>query len=136
MLADLIFTIDLRMLVYTAALSLVLWIPYMLVAMGKRGIGAVAGYPTGRYDDLPEAAQRAQRAHANLVENLAPFAVLVLVAHVSGSANETTALGAQLFFWARVVQAAVHIFGVPWLRTAAFLAGWVGNLLIFWQILY
>lgn len=28
MLADLVLTIDLRMLVYTAALSLVLWIPY------------------------------------------------------------------------------------------------------------
>ena len=136
MLADLIFTTDLRMLVYSSALSLVLWMPYTLVAMGARGVGGVAGYPTGRYDDLPESAQRAQRAHANLVENLAPFAVLVLVAHVSGSANETTALGAQLFFWARVVQAAVHIAGVPWLRTFAFLAGWVGNLLIFWQILY
>lgn len=136
MLADLIFTTDLRMLVYSTALCLVLWIPYTLVAMGARGVAGVAGYPTGRYDDLPEAAQRAQRAHVNLVENLAPFAVLVLVAHVSGSANETTALGAQLFFWARVVQAAVHIAGVPWVRTASFLAGWVGNLLIFWQILY
>ncbi len=116
MLADLVFTTDLRLLVYSAALCLVLWIPYTLVAMGARGISGVAGYPTGRYDDLPEAAQRAQRAHMNLVENLAPFAILVLVAHLTGSANETTMLGARLFFWARVVQAAVHIFGVPWLR--------------------
>jgi uncharacterized MAPEG superfamily protein len=45
-----------------------------------------------------------------------------------------TALGAALFFWARIVQAVVHIAGVPWVRTLAFAVSWVGLLLIFLQI--
>lgn len=135
MSAEIALTVDLRMLVYSAFLSLILWMPYMLAAMGARGVGRVAGYPTGGYADLPDWAQRAHRAHLSLVENIVPFAALVLVAHMTGAANEATALGARLFFWARVVQAAVHIAGVPWLRTIAFLVGWVGNLIIFWQIL-
>ena len=87
-------------------------------------------------DDLPAWAQRCHRAHMNLVENLAPFAVLVLVAHVLGISNAMTVLGAQLFFWARIAQTVVMIAGIPWLRTLAFAAGLLGNLLILGQILY
>ena len=70
----------------------------------------------------------------NLTENLVPFAALVLIAHAIGAVGELTALGARLFFWARLAQVAVHIAAIPWLRTLAVLVGWVGNLIIFWQI--
>ena len=131
---EMVLTDDLRWLAYSALLALILWIPYMLAAMGKRGPGRVAGYPTGNYTDLPDWAQRGHRAHLNLIENLAPFAALVLVANVAGSANETTALAAQVFFWARLVQAVVHIAGIPWVRTVAFVLAWLACLAILWQI--
>ena len=92
----------------------------------------------GYMDDPPESpawAKRALRVHLNFVENLAPFATLVLVAHVAGLANETTALGAAIFFWARVVHAAVFYAAVPWLRTVAFAVSWVGMAIIFVEII-
>ena len=52
------------------------------------------------------------------------------------SLHAATAFALRLFFRARVVQAVVHMLGVPWLRTLAFLAGWVGSLIILWRILY
>ena len=125
---------EFRMLAYSAFLCLVLWIPYILAAMQARGLAAVAGYPTGDYGDLPDWAQRAQRAHMNLVENLVPFAALVLLAQISGQASAATAFGAALFFWARLGHAIVHIAGVPWARTIAFAVAWVGNLIIFWEV--
>ena len=133
--ADLVLTPELRLLTYSAFLCLLLWMPYTVTGLIKRGVKGVAGYPTGIYSDLPELGQRAQRAHMNLIENLAPFAALVIVAHLTGAANEATLLGARLFFWARIVQAAVHIAGVPGVRTVAFVVGWIGNLIIFWEIL-
>ncbi len=129
-------SVDLRYLVYTALLSLLIWIPYVAANAATKGVGRAMGYPTAEYGDLAEWAQRTYRAHMNLVENLVPFAALVLVAHVIGAANELTALGARLFFWGRIVQIAVQILGVPWLRTLAFLVGWIGNLIILVQILY
>lgn len=129
-----VLTADLRYLAYSALLALILWIPYILAAMGKRGVGRVAGYPTGNYTDLPDWAQRSHRTHKNLVENLAPFAALVLIAHVAGAANETTALAATVFFWARLIQAVVHIAGIPWVRTGAFVVGWLACLAILWQV--
>ncbi len=131
----LLLSVELRYLAYTALLSLLLWIPYIVSEIGTRGLSRAVGYPTGFYDDLPAWAQRCHRAHMNLVENLVPFAALVLIAHVAGVASDLTALGARLFFWARIVQTVVHIAGIPWLRTLAFAAGWIGNLMIFWAIM-
>ena len=60
-----------------------------------------------------------------------PFAALVLVSHLAGAANETTALGARLFLGS-APSGHLHFTAVPWLHTAAFVASWVGNLIIFW----
>ena len=68
--------------------------------------------------ELPDWVVRANRTHINLVENLPSFAALVLVAHVAGAANGTTAAAAAVFFWARLAHALVFLFGIPYLRTA------------------
>ncbi len=69
-----------------------------------------------------------------MVENLAPFSTVVLVAHVAQISSGMTVAGAALFFYARLIHAIVFIFAVPWLRTLAFVAGWVGILLVFLEI--
>jgi len=46
-----------------------------------------------------------------------------------------TALGAQLFFWARLAYAAIYIAGIPWARTAAFVVSAAGLVLILIQLL-
>ena len=79
-------------------------------------------------------AGRAQRAHRNMLENLALFAALVLIVVVSGKSNSTTLLGAQIFVWARLVYAFVYVAGIPWLRTAVWGVSVVGLLLIFFQL--
>ncbi len=85
---------------------------------------------------MPTKEQRAQKAHTNLIENLAPFAALVLIAHVTQQTSALTVTGAALFFYARLVHAIVYIIGVPWIRTLAFLAGWVGILLVFLEVIF
>ena len=128
-------TTDLTMLVWTGLLCLLLPTTYLVGRMQVPG-GLAWGFGN-RDSDLavPAWAGRAYRAHLNLLENLAPFAILVLVAHVAGRANAQTALGATLFFWARVGHAAVYIAGIKYLRTAVFFVGTAGELLILGQLL-
>ena len=127
---------DMRLLAYTALVCILMWIPYILAAIKTFGLKRMAGaYPTPNYSALPQWAQRLNRAHMNLVENIGPFAVLVIVAQLVGAANPMTALGVRLFFWARLAQIAAHTAGVPWLRTLFFVVGWVGNLIILAQII-
>lgn len=124
---------DLLYLTLSAGLCAILWVPYILSRIMTWGLVDAVGYPASP-PELPAWARRATRVHANMVENLAPFAALVLVAHVAGLANETTALGAVIFFWARVVHAVVFTLGIPWLRTLAFVVSWVGMLMIFIEL--
>lgn len=127
-------TTDLMMLAWSAALCALLWVPYILARIGAWGLVDTVGYPDSP-PDVPVWSARIKKAHANLVENLLPFGVLVLVAHVGGMANEATALGATLFFWSRVAHAIVYTFGIPWLRTVAFFGGFVGQVMVFIAII-
>jgi uncharacterized MAPEG superfamily protein len=62
------------------------------------------------------------------------FAILVLVAQITGKTNAMTLLGCQIFFWARLAYAIVYVAGVPWLRTAIWVVSVVGLLLILLQL--
>jgi uncharacterized MAPEG superfamily protein len=127
-------TTDLTMLVWSAVLCVVLALPYTLGMIGRVGLAKMAG----NRHDVPEPEgwmARGKRAHYNMIENLAPFAALVLVAHVTGAASPTSALGAQLFFWGRVGHAVTYIAGIPWARTAAFAVSVVGMAMVLVAIL-
>jgi uncharacterized MAPEG superfamily protein len=110
----------------------------MLVAVSgatlQVGLPALAGNREG-LAPCTGWAGRAQRAHHNMLENLVLFAALVLIAVFSGKTNAMTLLGAQLFFWARLVYAFVYLAGIPWLRTGVWTVSVIGLILIFAQLL-
>jgi len=127
-------TTDLWMLVWTALLALLMPTTY---AVGRLSAPGGSEWAFGNRDAplaVPAWTERAVRAHANLVENLGPFIILVLAAHVSGKANATTALGATIFFWARVVYVGVYIAGIIYLRTLVFFVAVIGEVLILMQL--
>jgi uncharacterized MAPEG superfamily protein len=120
---------DLQMLVWSAVLALVQMLIAVLAAIVAVGLPTLAGNREGLppYTGL---ALRAQRAHLNMIENLAIFAVFVIVAQLAGKANATTALGSTLFFWARLVYAVVYLAGIPWVRTAVWAVSFVGMVMV------
>ena len=110
----------------------------MLIAASAATLQVGLPKLAGNRDNMPPLtgwAGRAERAHLNMLESLVLFAALVLVALVAGKTNAMTALGAQLFFWARLVYALVYLAGVPWVRTAVWLVSVIGLILIFAQLL-
>ena len=124
---------ELTLLVWSVALA------FVQVLIAVQGAVMQVGLPTlaGNREGLPALtgwAGRAQRAQRNMIENLVPFAALVLVAVAVDKTNNMTLLGAQLFFWARVVYTAVYIAGIPWLRTGVWLVSVIGMILIFAQL--
>ncbi len=128
-------SLDMHLLVYTAVICIVMWVPYILSAIRTFGLVRMVSYPRPDNTHLPQWAQRLNRAHLNLVENLAPFAILVIVAQMTGTANEMTALGARMFFYSRLGQITFHTAGIPWGRTLFFAVGIAGMIIIFLQIM-
>lgn len=117
-------TPELTSLTWVAALSAIMWIPYILNAITVRGIADAVGYPENPKPLAPWA-QRMKAAHYNSVENLVLFATLVLVAHAANVSNATTVLVCQVYFWARVVHLVAYTLGIPWVRTLSFAVGWI-----------
>jgi uncharacterized MAPEG superfamily protein len=125
---------EMMFLVYAVGLTFV----QMLIAVS--GATLQVGLPmlAGNREKMAECtgwAGRAMRAHWNMIESLVLFAPLVLIAVASGKTNDTTLMGAQVFFWARVAYAAVYLIGIPWLRTGVWGVSVVGLVMIFLQLI-
>ena len=128
-------TADLNYLAYTAMLNAALWIPYIVAQVMANGFLRAENYvdPTPRPVALW--GRRADRTYLNAVETFAPFAALVIVAHIAGKANAMTAFWAMCFFWLRLVHAAVYLLAIPYVRTVAFTLGFVAVAGIFWEVI-
>ena len=128
-------SIELTYLALTALLTAALWIPYIVAQVMTNGFLSGENYidPTPR--PVPLWGQRANRAHINAVEAFAPFAALVLIAHVAGKENAMTAFWTLAFFWLRLVHAVVFLFAVPFIRTLVFTLGFVAVCGLAWAVL-
>lgn len=124
---------ELMLLVWAVALMFA----QMLVAAHGAFLQVGLAKLAGNRDNWPEIAGwggRARRAHLNMLENIALFAPLVLVAVVAGKTNDMTLLGAQIFLWSRVAYAVIFVAGIIWLRTLVWFVSVIGLILIFAQL--
>ena len=121
-------TIELKMLAW----SILLGLAYVSVAAGlatqQRGLKWNAGNRGDELKALTGAAGRAGRANDNFLETFAFFAVAVLIVQLSKASTPQTALGAELYFWARAAYLPIYVIGIPYLRSAVWVVSIVGLL--------
>jgi uncharacterized MAPEG superfamily protein len=127
-------SMDLKYLLFATLLTFVQVLIAAASASQVVGLATLAGNREG-LGELTGFAGRARRAHLNMIQNMVLFAALVLIAAVANKANATTAMGALIFFWARLVYALIYLLGVPWLRTVAWVVSVVGMGLIAGQLI-
>lgn len=126
-------SIELQLLVWSVALAFAQMLLAVIGSMQQLDLETLVG----NRDYVPEPlgwVARAKRAQYNMLENLALFAPLILVAQIAGRTNETTALGAEIFFFARLVYVPVYLIGIPYLRTLIWVVSVIGLGLIFSQL--
>lgn len=127
-------TPDLKYLAFTAMLTAALWIPFVVCQVVNNGAPTPENYRDPATRPMPLWGHRAYRTHLNAVESFAPFAALVIVAHLAGKANGMTAFWAMAFFWLRVAHAVVYLTAVPYLRTIVFTLGFIAICGMFWEV--
>jgi uncharacterized MAPEG superfamily protein len=118
---------ELFYLLLTAILTGVLWIPVVIGYVTSRGLPTPDEYKVAPTTPLPDWVNRANRAHLNAVENIAPFAAVVLIANAVGVSTAVTVNCAMIYFYARVAHAVIQIsgFGLFMARTLAFTVAWL-----------
>lgn len=123
-------------LTLSGVLTVLLWTPYILARIFVWGLLTFLGnYPKNFPAEQPTPplwAQRAQRAHLNMVETLPAFIAVIVGADylIGDAAGLMIALWAKIFFFARVAHAIVYILAIPALRTPIYLVSWAAILMI------
>jgi len=122
-----------------AYLTVLTWLSIMAAAFLRNREWTLEGMRFGLSNrhNLPEPSPlggRAVRAAANTLENFVLFAALALTAHVAGRGDEAT-LGAQVFFWARLIYLPVYWAGITYVRSLVWGAGVAGLALMLFAIL-
>lgn len=129
-------TKELYWLTLTVLMTALFWLPYVLDRMVVRGLmGTMSAAVPESGKPQSTWAQRAKSAHWNAVENLAIFAPAVLTAHLLGISTNGTQFAVVLYFLARFAHFIVYTLGLPVVRTLAFTAGWIAQIIVLISIL-
>ncbi len=108
-------TPELTYLTYAIILLILHMIVQATISDLCKGLGWALG-PQDEHRDQPAVAARIQRALNNYVHNLPAFIALALMLKVTELGNDSTALGAAIWFWARVAYIPAYAVGIPVIR--------------------
>jgi uncharacterized MAPEG superfamily protein len=128
-------TIELTILTWTLILAFVQILLFDFARTGQYGINWNTGPRDETMPPLSAMAGRLKRAQDNLFETLPLFIGAVLVAHVASRDSTITAIGAQVYFWGRVVYVPLYAFGIRQIRSLVWLVSTAGLAAIVYAIL-
>ena len=123
-------TTELCLLMWSVVLGLLQVAIAATCSVSQRGLGWAAGARDGMMPPLTGIGGRLDRARANFLETFPFFVAVVLAAHLLQRHDSMTVLGAQLYFWARLVYVPVYAAGIPYLRTLIWAVSIVGIVLL------
>lgn len=79
---------------------------------------------------------RLMRAQANYFETFPIVVAAILIVQVAALGSRWTAIGAVVWIAARIVYLPLYAFGVPGVRSVAFLVSLVGIVMLLWPALF
>ena len=123
-------SVELAMLGWSIVLGLVQLVLAAIVSVGGRGMPWALGPRDAQGAALSPVAGRLARAFKNFLETFALFAAAVLLITAMNRHTHMSALGAQLYFWARVAYVPAYALAIPMTRTLVWLVSLVGIVLV------
>jgi uncharacterized MAPEG superfamily protein len=123
-------SVEIQMLCWSVVLGLVQLVIATALSVKDQGLpysfgprdvpGPAVAVLTGRF----------KRAFQNFRETFVYFAVAVLIVVALNKANSTTALGSEIYFWARLIFVPIYAAGVAVARTLVWTASVVGIVMV------
>jgi len=123
-------SIELQMLCWSVVLGLVQLVIATSLATKDQGLPYNMSARDLQPPSVTPLTARFQRIFRNFRETFVYFAVAVLVVTVLAKNSPGSALGAQIYFWARVVYIPVYAAGIPVARTLVWAASIVGLVMV------
>lgn len=128
-------SVELRLLAWSVILLFAQIAIQAMFVTRARGLAWNTGPRDEASAPLPSYAGRAQRCLDNFKETWPAYIALALGLAVTGRTGGAGALGAWIWFGARIVYAPLYLFGVPWLRTLTYAVSLAGLILMLSRLL-
>ena len=123
-------TVEMQSLFCAILLGLVQLLLAVLPSVGTRGLPWAAGPRDQPGAPLGTIGGRLERAYRNFLETFVFFAAAVLLAQALDKHSANSALGAQIYLWARVLYVPAYVIPIPFVRTLIWTASLVGILMV------
>ena len=123
-------SIEIQMLLWSVVLGLAQLMAATALSARDQGLYYALGIRECAVPPVGLVTERFLRAFRNFKETFVFFAVAVLAVTVLARQNAGSALGAQIYFWARLVYIPVYAAGIAGLRTLVWTVSIVGLLMV------
>lgn len=118
--------IEISMLLWAITLGFVHIVLGVMASTKERGLSWNLGPRDETPKPLGKMGGRLERASKNFLETFPFFLAAIVIVIATGRMNHWSALGAQIYVWARLVYLPLYFVGVPVARTLAWAASIVG----------
>ena len=123
-------SLEMQILFCAVLLGLIQLLLAILASVGGRGLPWGVGPRDEGWPALGKFGGRLERSWKNFIETFPLFAVAVLMVDAMHAGTATSALGAQVYIWARLIYVPVYVAGIAYLRTLVWIASFVGILMV------
>ena len=114
--------------------AMVLGLVQLVLAVTASVLGRGMPWGVGPRDETAPAlgkySGRIERAWQNFIESFPLFAGAVLLAHLLDKSTATSAHGAQIYIWARLLYVPAYVIAIPFVRTLIWTASIVGIVMV------
>ena len=119
--------------------SLVIVLGYLVVQVleqiARNGLVIALTYQTDKEKPIGVLMQRFNASFSNFLVSYPAFISLVVIIALTNSSTELTALGAAIWFWARIAHIPAHVSGLPVIRTLVWATSMAGLVMMLYPLL-
>jgi len=123
-------SVEIQMLCWSAVLGLLQLVIATALSVKDQGMPYSLGPRDVPGPAVTMLTGRFKRGFQNFRETFVYFAAAVLIVTVLNKTNSTTALGAEIYFWARLVYVPVYAAGIAFARTVVWTASVIGIVMV------
>lgn len=130
-----VLSIELEKLFWASVLGIIQLLIATQAATSQNGVSWNLS-PRDQQIELAGVAGRLDRAFKNFMQTFPFFMAAILIVQITTLANNVTAIGAHLYFWARVVYVPLYALGIPGIRSLVWLASLIGIIMVFSALIF
>jgi uncharacterized MAPEG superfamily protein len=128
-------SLELTYLTWSVVIVLGYLVVQVLEQIARNGLVVALTYQTDKEKPVGVLMQRFNASFSNFLVSYPAFISLVVIIALTNSSSDLTALGAAIWFWARIAHIPAYVSGLPVIRTLVWAISIAGLVMMLYPLL-